>query len=195
MTGELISRQSNRLIFSIVIPGFIGLFPWLLLLLKNFKQELDGFDNTLLLFVFLIFSMAFGLVFHLIGVKIELEIDEIIKKCCDPDFDNVWQNYLSLEIKNIDNVRKKYMSFLIDRYQYQLNMIPSLVIALTGLFFFLDQMNWQAYHVVFFELVGLGLIVFLIRECYYVATLLHKNRKSIIIEASEAKQTGCGRKH
>lgn len=185
--SELISKQSSRLLFAIIIPGFIGLFPWLLLLLKFYQLELEVYDKTLLLFVYLIFSIAVGLTFHLFAMKIEIRIDSLLKKCFDPDFDHVWETYLSLQRAKIENVRKKYMSFLIDRYQFQLNMVPSLLVALIGSFFLLNSMNWQTYHVILFVIVGACVIAFFLTECYHVGKLLHINRKRIISDVQYLK--------
>lgn len=68
--NELITKQSSRLLFSILTPGFFGVFPYSLILHFNFKEDLCHLDSSLVLFVLFFFSLAFGLIFHLFGVKL-----------------------------------------------------------------------------------------------------------------------------
>jgi hypothetical protein len=185
--SELISKQSNRLLFSIIIPGFIGLFPWLLIFMKKYKEEWSQIDTSVLIFVYLLFSIACGLIFHLVGVKIELRVDGIIKQCTEDKFDETWQDYLSLHLDSIDNVRRKYMSFLIDRYQFQLNMCPSILVASIGIYHFLNSLNWSPWDVMGVLFFMLILLVFLLIESYYVGKLLHNNRKRIISDAKSKR--------
>lgn len=181
--SELISKQSNRLLFSIIIPGFLGLFPWLLIFVRSNQVAWSQMDNSVLIIIYTMFSIACGLIFHLIGVKIELRIDGLIKQWPEEKFEETWQDYLSLCVDSIDNVRRKYMSFLIDRYQFQLNMCPSIVLASIGIYHFLKELNWSPWDVIgviFFMIVAL---FFLLIESYYVGKLLHQNRKRLIKEA------------
>jgi hypothetical protein len=123
--NEFITKQSSRLLFSILTPGFFGILPYALTLYCNFNFCKNNWDSSLVLFVLFFFSLAFGLIFHLLGVKLELQIDRILTCCYCKKFDQVWEDYLSLELDKIENLRRKYMSFLIDRYQFQLNMCPA----------------------------------------------------------------------
>jgi hypothetical protein len=135
------------------------------------------------LFVLFFFSLAFGLIFHLLGVKLELQIDRILTCCYCKKFDQVWEDYLSLELDKIENLRRKYMSFLIDRYQFQLNMCPASISAIIGFSYFLQLQNWSPWHIICFALVGFALVVLLLFHSYQVGKLLHDNRKSLLADA------------
>jgi hypothetical protein len=129
------------------------------------------------------FSIACGLIFHLIGVKIELRVDSVLKQCAEEKFDETWQDYLSLCIESIDSVRRKYMSFLIDRYQFQLNMCPSILFASFGIYNFLNSLNWSPWDVMGILFFMFSILLFLLIESYHVGKLLHQNRKRLIAEA------------
>ena len=88
--SELISKQSNRLLFSIIIPGFLGLFPWLLIFVRSNQVAWSQMDNSVLIIIYTMFSIACGLIFHLIGVKIELRIDGLIKQWPEEKFEKTW---------------------------------------------------------------------------------------------------------
>lgn len=181
--NELITKQSNRLLFSILTPGFFGVFPYGLILYFNFKEDLCHLDSSLVLFVLFFFSLALGLIFHLFGVKLELQIDRILTCCYCKRFDEVWEDYLSLELERTESLRRKYMSFLIDRYQFQLNMCPASLAAIVGFSFFLHQLNWMPWHIIFIALLGFALVVLLLLHTYQVGKLLHDNRKSLLADA------------
>ncbi len=181
--NELITKQSSRLLFSILTPGFFGVFPYSLILHFNFKEDLCHLDSSLVLFVLFFFSLAFGLIFHLFGVKLELQIDHILEACHCKKFAQVWEDYLSLELERTESLRRKYMSFLIDRYQFQLNMCPASIVAIVGFSFFLHQWNWTPWHIIFFALLGFALVVLLLFHTYQVGKLLHDNRKSLLADA------------
>jgi hypothetical protein len=181
--NELITKQSSRLLFSILTPGFFGIFPYALILYCNFNFCKNNWDSSLVLFVLFFFSLAFGLIFHLLGVKLELQIDRILTCCYCKKFDHVWEDYLSLELDKIENLRRKYMSFLIDRYQFQLNMCPASISAIIGFSYFLHLQNWSPWHIIFFALVGFALVVLLLFHSYQVGKLLHDNRKSLLADA------------
>jgi len=181
--NELITKQSSRLLFSILTPGFFGVFPYGLILYINFKEDLCHLDSSLVLFVLFFFSLALGLIFHLFGVKLELQIDRILTCCYCKRFDEVWEDYLSLELERTESLRRKYMSFLIDRYQFQLNMCPASLAAIVGFSFFLHQLNWLPWHIIFIALFGFALVVLLLLHTYQVGKLLHDNRKSLLADA------------
>jgi hypothetical protein len=181
--NELITKQSSRLLFSILTPGFFGIFPYALILYCNFNFCKNNWDSSLVLFVLFFFSLAFGLIFHLLGVKLELQIDRILTCCYCKKFDQVWEDYLSLELDKIENLRRKYMSFLIDRYQFQLNMCPASISAIIGFSYFLHLLNWSPWHITCFALVGFALVVLLLFHSYQVGKLLHDNRKSLLADA------------
>ena len=185
--NELITKQSSRLLFSILTPGFFGVFPYGLILYFNFKEDLCHLDSSLVLFVLFFFSLAFGLIFHLLGVKLELQIDRILTCCYCKKFDQVWEDYLSLELERTESLRRKYMSFLIDRYQFQLNMCPASIAAIVGFSFFLHQLNWTPWHIIFFALLGFALVVLLLFHTYQVGKLLHDNRKSLLADARRSR--------
>jgi hypothetical protein len=181
--NELITKQSSRLLFSILTPGFFGIFPYALILHWNFKESIDNEESSLLLFVLFFFSLAFGLIFHLFGVKLELQIDHILQACHCKKFEQVWEDYLSLELSKIESIRRKYMSFLIDRYQFQLNMCPASISAIVGFSYFMNLLNWSPWHIIFFALIGFALVVLLLFHSYQVGKLLHDNRKSLLADA------------
>jgi len=181
--NEFITKQSSRLLFSILTPGFFGILPYALTLYCNFNFCKNNWDSSLVLFVLFFFSLAFGLIFHLLGVKLELQIDRILTCCYCKKFDQVWEDYLSLELDKIENLRRKYMSFLIDRYQFQLNMCPASISAIIGFSYFLQLQNWSPWHIIFFALIGFSLVVLLLFHSYQVGKLLHDNRKSLLADA------------
>ena len=185
--NELITKQSCRLLFSILTPGFFGIFPYSILLYCNFSICKNNWDSSLVLFVLFFFSLAFGLIFHLLGVKLELQIDRILTCCYCKKFDQVWEDYLSLELERTESLRRKYMSFLIDRYQFQLNMCPASIAAIVGFSFFLHQLNWTPWHIIFFALLGFALVVLLLFHTYQVGKLLHDNRKSLLADARRSR--------
>lgn len=185
--NELITKQSSRLLFSILTPGFFGVFPYGLILYINFKEVLCHLGSSLVLFVLFFFSLALGLIFHLLGVKLELQIDRILTCCYYKKFDEVWEDYLSLELDKIESLRRKYMSFLIDRYQFQLNMCPASTVAIVGFSFFLHQLNWKPWHIIFIALLGFALVVLLLLHTYQVGKLLHDNRKSLLADARRSR--------
>ncbi len=181
--NEFIAKQSSRLLFSILTPGFFGIFPYALILYCNFNFCKNNLDSSLVLFVLFFFSLASGLIFHLLGVKLELQIDQILSNCYCKKFHLVWEDYLSLEFDSIENLRRKYMSFLIDRYQFQLNMCPASISAIIGFSYFLYLQNWSPWHIICFALVGFALVVLLLFHSYQVGKLLHDNRKSLLADA------------
>jgi hypothetical protein len=181
--NELITKQSSRLLFSILTPGFFGVFPYGLILYFNFKEDLCHLDSSLVLFVLFFFSLALGLIFHLFGMKLEIEIDSILQSCHCKEFYERWEEYLSLNTESVQSIRKKYMSFLIDRYHFQLNMCPASIAAIVGLCFLLHQLHWSPWHIIFLALVGFSLVVLLFVQCYHVGKLLHDNRLLMIADA------------
>ncbi|MCJ0825945.1 hypothetical protein MQC88_08250 [Luteimonas sp. 50] len=153
-----------RPIASIVLPGFLALSPFAIVLSNVSESARHFFAQHELPAYLLLFAAAtiFGMLLENVGASIERGIDQCMEKEYLQGTEDVWDLYLSQN--GSDTNARRYLGTLVTRIKFINALIPALIVFSAGLFWLHLQIkvlqNWQ---VAAFGMVLLTVLVWLFR--------------------------------
>lgn len=131
--NDIISTEVIHPLATLVVPGAVCLLPAALAVANSRSSVLasalatTGGSAT----VFVVASVAVGLVLENLGSRIEICLDRRHNKRCKNHKER-WLNYLKLERSESERVSHRYVDSLQMRLKFELSMVPALVVATLG---------------------------------------------------------------
>lgn len=128
----------DKVLITILIPGIVASYPYLMIIFQEFEGIKDYFDSTnLTAFVaFLtIVSLAMGMILENIGGRIEVHIyDKIhVNQSCGERFDETWKEFLTLSYPEKEPVGHRYLRDILMRMKFELAFGLAVFIMSIGL--------------------------------------------------------------
>lgn len=195
-----------RPLVSLVIPGFISIFPYLFVT-RAYYDGLELFWNKSpypSMATIFIMALTVGLILEDIGSRIECYWDKLINNSIEHpilcptnsstkcplkntiSIDDNWNDYLKLELKD-EIIGQRYLKTILTRMKFELSMGPALFISASG-FLWLNSkteiMNPYSCFIIFILTNILG--SYILCESFEGVKLLKRVRQ-IIIEGVKAR--------
>lgn len=146
---SVFNEDAKRNTISILIPGFIGLLPFTILLYTKYFSCYSTSNNLIWFFFISIpfISLYLGFIFENLGSLFETNIlddqnrfteycksiqDETDAYYSKKKIKLVWQEYLKLDFKNRNPIILRYYSSIYTRFKTELNSISALLFSIIG---------------------------------------------------------------
>jgi hypothetical protein len=182
-----------RVIASNLVPGFVGVAPWVAGVFWPSLQSIDTWssDGAVLPVSVTLAAIVFtvGLLFEDIGSRIEIFwADRWLSKKC-PRLARGWRSYLSQRRDN-DLIAQGYLRAILLRFKFELSMVPAAVCC--GLGLVVAQAAGHGVGVVqtlFLVVVIAVLLWMLLDEIRSGAIVLARTRQIIVRAARDGRRT------
>lgn len=178
----------DRVLIQLIIPGFISIFPWIILFLNHHDNERFLAYANLSIFITLIaiISLIAGIVLENIGSRIEVHCYDKWNLKEDPEYHNIWYKFLTLNYDGKNPVGHSYLRNILLRMKFELSFACAMLPMSVGLIILDSQICiifscWIK--VALFFLIPIFSAIYLIWvEAYSSSKVLSKTRKILVDE-------------
>jgi hypothetical protein len=172
-----------RPIVTVLIPGTIAAFPYLLLAAHSFPALADYRDNHEIPYYAIVFLVvvAVGFLLEDVGARIEAHwIDGLLKRRHHPDLYEIWFEYLSRTFEK-EPVGQRYLRSILLRMKFELSCSVALPVFFVGLQWLNRERNlFSPCSLVVIGIACLALCVYLVFEAYRSGDLLANIRRVLL---------------
>jgi hypothetical protein len=179
----------DKVLITILTPGLVACFPYLMLLFAEYENLKEYFDNanlTALIAFITISALIFGFILENLGGRIEVMIYDPIhsKQSYGKDHKDVWDAFLTLNYKDKEPVGHRYLRDILMRMKFELAFGIGLIFMSVGLLIYnckhcIIEDNTTAFFTLFFIPFVLSAYL-LVVEGYSSSKILCKTRKLLV---------------
>lgn len=176
----------DRVLIQLIIPGFIAVFPWIIIFLNHHDHErFIAYDNiTIMISLIAIISLIIGTSLENIGSRIEIGLYDRWNLKADTEYNNIWDKFLSLNYDGHNPVGHSYLRNILLRMKFELSFAIAMIPMSIGLIVLDSQVIiisscWLK--ALLFYIIPLSSFLFLIlKEAYSSSKVLAKTRKILV---------------